>query len=144
MTDRSQEPLEQFLDWHDSVKHRAIDSTTMYGLLKEAFYAGYAARPAELIEPGPDVLEKRRSVLGRSAPPQPPAYAGPANRGRIVPLEPPDGPPPTIDVKPSRDDDTGDHPFFQESNDHERRPRSLKLWHTDSVWDGREPGRQDG
>lgn len=90
------EPLEQFLSWHNTTKGRRIDDTTMYGLLKEAFYAGYAARPAEPPEPSRHALDDRSKALRRYSSPPPLAYVGPANRGKIVPMEPPTGPQPSL------------------------------------------------
>jgi hypothetical protein len=55
MTD---EPLEQFRTWYDSRDRAALDSESEYVKLREAFYAGFAARPAEPREPSSDALEE--------------------------------------------------------------------------------------
>jgi hypothetical protein len=60
MTD---EPLEQFRTWYDSRDRAALDSESEYVKLRQAFYAGFAARPAEPREPSSDALEPFRSEI---------------------------------------------------------------------------------
>lgn len=67
MTD---EPLEQFREWYGALRPGWGDQS-LYAKLREAFYAGYAARPQPPVEPSANALEKAARPLARYAIPRP-------------------------------------------------------------------------
>ena len=58
-------PLTQFQEWYGSRARAGLDSQSEYVKLREAFFAGYAARPRPPIEPSRDALGDKKDVLER-------------------------------------------------------------------------------
>jgi hypothetical protein len=58
-------PLTQFQEWYDSRDRAALDSQSEYAKFREAFFAGFAARPRPPIEPSRDALIEKTSRLAR-------------------------------------------------------------------------------
>lgn len=56
------EPLEQFQTYYGSQAQRAVAGEAEYVRLREAFYAGHRARPAEPLEPSRTVLDGARRL----------------------------------------------------------------------------------
>lgn len=65
------EPLVQFQAYYGSAAQKSLESESGYVQLREAFYAGYRARPQEPIAPSRDALSVRKDILRRYSPPQP-------------------------------------------------------------------------
>lgn len=61
------QPLEQFQTYYGSPAQTALADESTYVQLREAFYAGFRARPAEPIEPSPNALEFTERPLARYA-----------------------------------------------------------------------------
>lgn len=56
-------PLAQFQNWYSSRARAGLDGQSEYVKFREAFYAGYAARPRPPIEPSRDALDDAARFL---------------------------------------------------------------------------------
>jgi hypothetical protein len=58
-------PLTQFQEWYGSRARAGLDGQSEYVKFREAFFAGYAARPRPPIEPSRDALIDKTSRMAR-------------------------------------------------------------------------------
>lgn len=77
------EPLEQFRQWYDSRHRASLDSQSEYVKYREAFYAGFTARPAEPIPPSRDALTADASYDYRERGRHPLAGPSPETLNRV-------------------------------------------------------------
>jgi hypothetical protein len=58
-------PLEQFQTYYGSREQKALDGESDYVRLREAYYAGFRARPRPPLEPSRDALIEKTSTMAR-------------------------------------------------------------------------------